>query len=66
MRPQVALVWLSLLLGFALPARAIVLLGGTGTQQFTDPGSGLPWSYVGSVDGSAGFTSATMAAATGC
>ena len=54
MRPQVALALLLLLAGLVSPARALVLLGGTGTQQFTDPGAGLPWANVGNVGGGSG------------
>ncbi len=54
MRPRLAIASLFLVLGFHLPARAIVLLGGTGTEQFTNPGSGLPWANVGNVGGASG------------
>jgi hypothetical protein len=35
-------------------SRAIVIVGGTGTENFTDPGGGLPWAHVGSVGGATG------------
>jgi len=38
----------------AVRAAAIVIDGGTGTENFTDPGTGVPWAYVGSVGGGSG------------
>lgn len=35
-------------------ARALVILGGNGTAHVTDPGGGLPWANVGSVNGASG------------
>lgn len=38
----------------AVRAAAIVIHGGTGTENFTDPVTGVPWAYVGSVGGASG------------
>ena len=54
MRKQVVLVALLLFSGSLDPARAIVITGGTGTENFTSPGAGLPWANVGSVNGASG------------
>ena len=43
------------LLACAVPAaRAIVIAGGNGTQQTSDPANGMPWNYVGTVNGLSG------------
>jgi hypothetical protein len=34
--------------------RALVIVGGGGTGNFTDPGTGAPWAYVGSVGSGSG------------
>lgn len=48
--------WLPLLLCYAaLTARALVVDGGMGTANTSDPGNGLPWGNVGSVNGSSGI-----------
>src|SRR5258708_7083405 len=48
----------ALLLGclvlFAPAARAVVIAGGTGVEHFTNPGSNLPWTNVGSIGGASG------------
>jgi hypothetical protein len=52
MRRIAAPLCLALLL--ATRAAAIVIHGGTGTENFSNPGGGLPWAYVGSVGGASG------------
>lgn len=39
----------------AAPASALVINGGNGTGQTTAPGSGVPWSNVGSIGGTTGI-----------
>jgi len=41
-------------LAAAPTGRAIVIYGGTGIENATDPGSGLPWAHVGSLNGATG------------
>lgn len=43
-----------LALAAAPTGRAIVIYGGTGIENATDPGSGLPWANVGSLNGATG------------
>lgn len=42
------------LLAIAPNARALVIVGGNGTANFTDPANGMPWAYVGSVGSGSG------------
>ena len=41
-------------LATAPTGRAIVIYGGTGSENTTDPGGGLPWAHVGSLNGATG------------
>ncbi len=49
-----AAIALAALLLVAPAARALVIVGGSGTANNTNPGGGLPWNNVGSVNGASG------------